>query len=80
MKKMSRDEVCAWVKNIGLEAYAKTFHEYGVDGSMLEFITDEVLKTELHVDKLLHRKKILAEIGELKKKPDLIYVLFIFNK
>ena len=63
---MNREEVCAWVKEIGLPEYVDIFRDYGIDGSMLEDLDDQTLEKELKISKTLHRKKILKEIQALK--------------
>lgn len=73
MRSMKRDEVPAWrIKGIGLPEYVDTFVQYGVDGSMLEDMDDEVLEHELKIGELLHRKKILKEIKLLQSSASTI--------
>ncbi|MDR3715195.1 MAG: SAM domain-containing protein, partial [Puia sp.] len=66
-KKIDRNAVAAWVASIGLPEYSKQcqpqkqFLEYGLDESMLEDITDEILRSEFHMEKTLHRKNCSAK-------------------
>eukprot|EP00494_Astrolonche_serrata_P034509 UN34778 len=60
LRKWTVSHVAQWVRslNVKLEPYAKTFETEGVDGEMLEELTEGILKTELHVASTLHRRKI----------------------
>jgi class 3 adenylate cyclase len=56
-------EIADWLKKLGLEQYAQSFAENGIDLSVLPDLTDQHLKD---LDVLLgHRLKILRAIGEL---------------
>jgi class 3 adenylate cyclase/predicted ATPase len=56
-------EIVDWLKELGLEQYAQSFHENGIDLSVLPDLTDQHLK-DLGV-LLGHRLKMLRAIGEL---------------
>ena len=69
MNTMTKEDVSKWITNIGLSEYCKSFIDLGVDGGTLGLVDDNVLREDLKISKLLHRKKILVEIDNLKKSP-----------
>src|SRR5215472_3032239 len=56
-------QVADWLKELGLEQYAGSFAENGIDASVLRYLTDQDLE-KIGVS-LGHRRKILAAIAEL---------------
>ncbi len=54
-----------FLSEIGLAEYADAFHEQGVDYDLLGSLTDEDLR-ELGIDKLGHRKRILAAAEQIE--------------
>lgn len=50
-------------------AYADKFREAQITGKQLEMINDQVLKDDLHIGMLLHRKCILKGIERLVPPP-----------
>ena len=57
-------EIDDWLRGIGLEQYAQTFRENGIDLSVLPDLTDQDLE-KLGV-LLGHRRKLLRAIADLK--------------
>jgi class 3 adenylate cyclase/predicted ATPase len=57
-------DVAAWLKDLGLEQYAKAFAENEVDATLLSELTNEDLK-DLGVTRLADRKKILKAIATI---------------
>ena len=57
-------DVAAWLKDLGLEQYAKAFAENEVDATLLSELTNEDLK-DLGVARLADRKKILKAIATI---------------
>ena len=62
----STDDVCEWLKDIGLGEHVESFTDNEMMGEHLVDITKEDLK-ELGVKKLGHQKTILARLGQLTK-------------
>ena len=63
----SVEQVLDWLSSLefpetDLNAYKEAFKSNGVDGGMLEELTDDLLKTEIGVSKPLHRIKIFKAI------------------
>ena len=57
-------EIDNWLRRIGLEQYAQTFHENGIDVSVLPDLTDEDLEK---LGLLLgHRRKVLRALADLE--------------
>jgi len=54
-----------WLERLNLGRYVESFAELQVDGSMLEYLTDEILSDELEVSSKLHRVKIIKSIKDL---------------
>lgn len=50
-----------WLKSIGLEIYAETFEQNGIDAELLPELTNEDLK-DLGIDRLADRKRLLKAI------------------
>src|SRR5262245_51685658 len=60
-------QVADWLKELGLEQYAGSFAENGIDASVLRYLTDQDLEK---IGVLLgHRRKILAAVAELPGLP-----------
>ena len=57
-------DVAAWLRDLGLEAYAGAFAENGVDAGLLSQLTNEDLK-DLGVARLADRKRLLSAIADL---------------
>ena len=57
-------DVAAWLRDLGLEAYAEAFAENGVDAELLGDLNNEDLK-DLGVAKLADRKRLLNAIANL---------------
>ena len=57
-------DVAAWLRGLGLEAYAEAFAENGVDAELLAELNNEDLK-DLGVAKLADRKRLLNAIANL---------------
>ena len=57
-------DVAAWLRDLGLEAYAEAFAENGVDAELLGELNNEDLK-DLGVAKLADRKRLLNAIANL---------------
>lgn len=57
-------DVAAWLRGLGLEAYAEAFAENGVDAKLLAELNNEDLK-DLGVAKLADRKRLLSAIADL---------------
>ena len=48
---------------LNMSQYQKNFEEEQVDGEVLIECDDEVLRTELNVSSLIHRKKLMSVIN-----------------
>lgn len=57
-------DVAAWLRDLGLEAYAEAFSANGVDAELLGDLNNEDLK-DLGIAKLADRKRLLSAIAEL---------------
>ena len=57
-------DVAAWLRDLGLEAYAEAFAENGVDAELLGELNNEDLK-DLGIAKLADRKRLLNAIANL---------------
>ncbi|XP_048885511.1 WD repeat, SAM and U-box domain-containing protein 1-like isoform X2 [Brienomyrus brachyistius] len=62
----SEDDVSAWLCEEGLDALVSTFKANNIDGAELLGLTKETLTTELKVDSLGLRNKLLRKVEELK--------------
>jgi len=51
----------------GLEQYAQTFLQEGIDGRFLITELDEEMLLEMQIEKKLHRRRIIAEICKLQE-------------
>lgn len=60
------NDVCEWLKKIGMSQYVDKFAEEEVDGQLLAELEKDDLP-DLGVVKPLHQKKILLKIKEMKK-------------
>ena len=58
-------EVNDWLRGLGLEQYASTFHDNAIDAEILRELTADDLK-DLGVDLVGHRRKLLAAIAALQ--------------
>ena len=56
-------DVAAWLRDLGLEAYAEAFAENGVDAELLGELNNEDLK-DLGIAKLADRKRLLNAIAD----------------
>ena len=57
-------DVAAWLRDLGLEAYAEAFAENGVDADLLGELNNEDLK-DIGIAKLADRKRLLKAIADL---------------
>jgi class 3 adenylate cyclase/tetratricopeptide (TPR) repeat protein len=57
-------DVSAWLRDLGLEAYAEAFAENGVDAELLGELDNEDLK-DIGIAKLSDRKRLLKAIADL---------------
>ncbi len=57
-------DIRLWLQDLGLEEYAATFHENGVDAALLPDLTNEDLK-DLGLARLADRKRLLKAIEQL---------------
>ena len=60
-------DVAAWLDTIELSAHGDAFKTHSVNGKMLLALSEQDLYTTLNVVSPLHRKKLLMEIGALRK-------------
>ncbi|XP_030643169.1 WD repeat, SAM and U-box domain-containing protein 1 [Chanos chanos] len=63
----TEEDVSAWLSEEGMEALVSTFKANNIDGRELVSLTKETLATELHVDSVGLRGKVLRKIEELKQ-------------
>ena len=61
------DNVTEWLSAIYLKQYDDVFRDASIDGPFLCQLTDNDLKDALGIEHVLHRKKILFGINQLKK-------------
>ena len=59
-------DVQHWLYTINMETYCDLFMQEDIDGIALYNLTNEYLKTDLHITKLGHRLKILDSIRTIK--------------
>ncbi|XP_006813234.1 WD repeat, SAM and U-box domain-containing protein 1-like [Saccoglossus kowalevskii] len=64
----SVQDVCDWLKSLGLEQYVVTFKSNEIDGQELNNITSEVLRSDLAISALGHRNKIIRGIESIKEQ------------
>jgi len=59
-------DVCDWLQSLGgdFKNYTSFFREAGIDGEMLQNMTDDEL-IELQVNKKIHRRRVLTSIKKL---------------
>ncbi|XP_075678127.1 WD repeat, SAM and U-box domain-containing protein 1-like [Dermatophagoides pteronyssinus] len=60
------DDVCDWLTSLGLERYTKIFRKHEIDGPELLHLTHDALLTNLRIEPLGHRNKILRSSLFLK--------------
>ncbi|XP_060774657.1 WD repeat, SAM and U-box domain-containing protein 1 [Neoarius graeffei] len=65
----SEDDVSSWLREVGLESLVQTFKANNIDGAELLMLNKESLSSELHIESLGLRSKILRMIEELKMAP-----------
>ncbi|KAI5613719.1 WD repeat, SAM and U-box domain-containing protein 1, partial [Silurus asotus] len=65
----SEDDVSAWLREEELESLVNTFKANNIDGAELLSLSKESLSSELHIESLGLRSKILRKIEELKMAP-----------
>jgi len=63
------DDVADWLQEFGLKEHISVFTANAVDGEMLLTLTDDDLKNELKVEKLLHRRKITSFVQKSVRSP-----------
>lgn len=68
-EKMTVDDVCKWIEEIGLEQYMDNFRKHDIDGQELLTLNQESLFTGLGIDSLGHRNKILRCRSQLLEHP-----------
>ncbi|XP_072321089.1 WD repeat, SAM and U-box domain-containing protein 1 [Eucyclogobius newberryi] len=62
----SEEDVSLWLGEEGLEGLVETFKSNNIDGSELLSLTKETLASELHIESLGLRSKLLRKLEELK--------------
>uniref|UniRef100_A0A673HIB7 WD repeat, SAM and U-box domain-containing protein 1 n=1 Tax=Sinocyclocheilus rhinocerous TaxID=307959 RepID=A0A673HIB7_9TELE len=65
----SEEDVLAWLREEGLEAVIDMFKSNNIDGEELLSLTKETLSSELHIESLGLRSKVMKKIEELKMAP-----------
>ncbi|XP_073726910.1 WD repeat, SAM and U-box domain-containing protein 1 [Misgurnus anguillicaudatus] len=65
----SEENVSAWLREEGLEAVIDAFKSNNIDGEELLSLTKETLSSELHIESLGLRSKVMKKIEELKMSP-----------
>jgi hypothetical protein len=60
--------VTDWLRGLGLEQYARAFHDNAIDGEILRELTADDLE-DLGVSLVGHRRKLLAAIAALRDDP-----------
>ena len=61
------EDVCGWLSSLGLSEYRATFRAEAVDGAMLLELNEDLVKVDLGIQKMGHRRKILRERDALLK-------------
>ncbi|XP_070536971.1 WD repeat, SAM and U-box domain-containing protein 1-like [Ptychodera flava] len=64
----SVEDVCEWLKEMGLEQHVAQFQRNEIDGQELSTLTKEILTNDLGVLALGHRNKILRGIETIKEQ------------
>ncbi|KAJ0056384.1 hypothetical protein NL108_006904, partial [Boleophthalmus pectinirostris] len=62
----SEEDVSLWLGEEGLEGLVETFKSNNIDGTELLSLTKETLSSELHIESVGLRSKLLRKIEELK--------------
>ncbi|XP_017537839.1 WD repeat, SAM and U-box domain-containing protein 1 isoform X1 [Pygocentrus nattereri] len=65
----SEDDVSSWLLEEGLESLVDTFKANNIDGAELLSLSKESLSSDLHIESLGLRSKVLRKIEELKMAP-----------
>lgn len=65
----SEEEVLAWLREEGLEAVTDAFKSNNIDGEELLSLSKETLSSDLHIESLGLRSKVMKKIEELKMVP-----------
>ena len=66
-KQWDTQDVSDWLtNNLKLPQYGKQFEEIGVDGQIIEFVTDSDLEKDFGIKLRLHRVKIIEGIKKLQ--------------
>lgn len=65
------EDAVLWLEeSLRLPQYKQTFEDIAIDGSMIDFITDQDLENDLQIKVRLHRVKIIEGIKRLKTNQD----------
>ncbi|XP_071788780.1 WD repeat, SAM and U-box domain-containing protein 1-like [Asterias amurensis] len=64
----SVNDVCDWLKALGLEDYQSSFRDNQIDGQELQALNTDTLVNDLGVKALGHRQKILRGIQTIREK------------
>jgi SAM domain (Sterile alpha motif). len=62
------DQVVAWLKAVELGHLADQFTKHDISGSLLLNLTGSEIAADLQVEKLADRKRLVAEIGALRRR------------
>uniref|UniRef100_W5KAU8 WD repeat, SAM and U-box domain-containing protein 1 n=1 Tax=Astyanax mexicanus TaxID=7994 RepID=W5KAU8_ASTMX len=65
----SEDDVLSWLREEGLESLIDTFKANNIDGAELLSLSKESLSTDLRIESLGLRSKVLRKIEELRTAP-----------
>ncbi|TTI92361.1 WD repeat, SAM and U-box domain-containing protein 1 [Bagarius yarrelli] len=65
----SEDDVSAWLREEGLESLVDAFKANNIDGAELLSLSKESLSSDLHIESLGLRSKVLRKIEEMKMAP-----------
>ncbi|XP_052254306.1 WD repeat, SAM and U-box domain-containing protein 1-like isoform X4 [Dreissena polymorpha] len=67
--KMSVEDVCQWLEEIGLEQYVASFRKHDIDGLELMALTQDSLATGLGIESMGHRSKLIRSRSTLLQHP-----------
>jgi len=69
VQEWSVEQVCEWLKRIGMEEYEGVFRSNKIDGYSLLELTQDLLK-DMEITAVGHRVRIMKQIEELKRASD----------
>jgi hypothetical protein len=60
------EDVLKWLEEINLEKYKETFRSNKIDGNDLYYLNNEDIKSDLKINNMHDRNKLILELNKLK--------------